>query len=200
MDEGFRTGGLELFSALIKKNDLIAEHSKRVSVLSVIIGKNLGLQLSELESLKLGGLLHDIGKLGISQMILRKPGRLNSDEFEQVKTHPILGGNFAEAVGYPKQIVDIVRYHHERLDGSGYPLSLVGDQIDLPSRIIAVADVYEAMTTTRPYRKALLAIQAFKELSNSSKYDQCAVDALNYALGSEELGRSMDEFQISGVV
>ncbi|NLY56752.1 MAG: HD-GYP domain-containing protein [Firmicutes bacterium] len=177
----------EMIIPLLRMSELISEHSRRVSLLAVLIGRVLDLSHEELHELKLGGLLHDIGKMSISQGILKKPGKLTHDEFAVVKTHPVLGGNFVEAICYPQQIVDMVRYHHERLDGSGYPFGLAGDELPLASRIIAVADVYEAMTAVRPYRPALSVCEAFAELSQANRYDQAVVQALKRALSSVNL-------------
>jgi len=179
--------GTETIIPLLKMSEVISEHSRRVSLLAVLIGRVLELSHEEIQDLKLGGLLHDIGKMSISQGILKKPGKLTNDEFALVKIHPVLGGNFVEAICYPRKIIDMVRYHHERLDGSGYPFGLSEDLLPLSSRIIAVADVYEAMTATRPYRPALSVREAFEELGQPDKYDQAVVRALRRALSSVDL-------------
>src|SRR5690606_35295285 len=103
---------------------------------------------------------------------------------EQLKAHPLVGGNFVEALGYRPNVVQMIKYHHERLDGSGYPFGLKDKEIPLTSRIIAVADVYEAMTAKRSYREAMTVQEAFAELSQPNKYDQSVVHMLRTILGT----------------
>lgn len=170
--------------ALIQRNELIDNHSRRVSLLSTLIGQAMRLSDDELRTLQLGAFLHDIGKLSISQRVLEKPGPLDEQEFEELKAHPLVGGNFVEALGYPPNVVQMIKYHHERLDGSGYPFGLKDKEIPLTSRIIAVADVYEAMTAKRSYREAMTVQEAFAELSQPNKYDQSVVHMLRTILGT----------------
>lgn len=129
-------------------------HSEKVAEISVEIGKALGLDDDELEKLRLGALLHDIGKLGIPPEILNKKGRLTPKEYEKIKEHPTWGYKILNPVKAFSDIIPIVLYHHERCDGSGYPEGLKCGQIPLPARIVAVADVIEAMTAERPYKKS----------------------------------------------
>ncbi len=189
----------EILFALVQKNELIDNHSRRVSLLSVVIGQAMRLRDDELKALQLGAFLHDIGKLGISQEVLEKPGPLNKLEFEHIKAHPTVGGNFVDALGYPKSVVEMIRYHHERIDGTGYPFGLKGEQIPLASRIIAVADVYEAMTAKRSYREALTVREAFEELNQSSKYDQSVVHIFQNILGGVDLAELYELASQNGV-
>ena len=141
-----------LAAAIDAKDEYTRGHSERVTKFSVIIGKYLGLNAIELERIKVAGLLHDIGKIGIDDKILRKPGILTAEEFEEMKKHPVIGYNILEPIKELKEINKGVKYHHEKWDGSGYPEGLKGEQIPLIARIIAVADTFDAMTSRRPYQ------------------------------------------------
>ncbi len=141
-----------LAAAIDAKDEYTRGHSERVTKFSVIIGKYLGLNAIELERIKVAGLLHDIGKIGIDDKILRKPGILTAEEFEEMKKHPVIGFNILEPIKELKEINKGVKYHHEKWDGSGYPEGLKGEQIPLIARIIAVADTFDAMTSRRPYQ------------------------------------------------
>ena len=143
-------------------------HSKRVSEISVLIGNQIGLSSEELELLKYAGDLHDIGKIGISELIIAKEGKLTVDEYEIVKTHPLVGETIIEPVPFLSQIKEVIRHHHERYDGYGYPDGLKGKEIPLMSRIILIADSYDAMTSDRPYRKALTHEMALNEIHKHS--------------------------------
>lgn len=139
-------------------------HSDRVSYFSVKIGEKLGLTPSELETLRIGSLFHDIGKLGTSDSILLKTERLNPEEFEEIKKHPVKGIHILSAVSMLKDIVPLVKYHHERIDGHGYPEGLQGDDIPFMAKIISVADSFDAMTSNRTYRKKLSLEQSIEQL------------------------------------
>lgn len=129
-------------------------HSERVVDLTLRIAKRLGIEGEELVHIRRGALLHDIGKLGIPDSILLKPGKLTEDEWEMMKMHPVYAYQILSKVEYLRPALDIPYYHHERWDGSGYPKGLKGEEIPLPARIFAVVDVYDALTHDRPYRKA----------------------------------------------
>ena len=130
-------------------------HSDRVSAYSVLIGEKLGLSEEELHTLKIGGLFHDIGKIGIPDSILLKESKLDDEEYSQIKNHPSIGAHILGEVAMFKDIIPIVLHHHERFDGRGYPLQLSGENIPLFARIAAVADTFDAMTSKRSYRDAL---------------------------------------------
>ncbi len=130
-------------------------HSDRVSEYSVLIGKYLGLSEQDLHTLKIGGLFHDIGKIGIPDSILLKEAKLSDDEYSQIKNHPAIGKHILANATIFQDIVPIVFHHHERFDGRGYPGALVGEDIPLFARIAAVADTFDAMTSKRSYRNAL---------------------------------------------
>lgn len=130
-------------------------HSDRVSEFSVLIGKKLGLDEATLHILKIGGLFHDIGKIGIPDSILLKETKLNDEEYSQIKNHPTIGAHMLGEADIFKDIIPIVKHHHERYDGNGYPSQLKGEEIPFVARIAAVADTFDAMTSKRTYRNAL---------------------------------------------
>ena len=130
-------------------------HSDRVAEYSVLIGKSLGLSENELKTLQVGGLFHDIGKIGIPDSILLKESRLTDDEYSEIKNHPSIGAHILCNAEVFKDIIPIVKHHHERFDGNGYPSQLQGNDIPYFARIAAVADTFDAMTSKRTYRNAL---------------------------------------------
>ena len=147
---------LYAFVNAVEARDLYTrEHSSRVTGISMIIGKQMGCGLEELDILNFAGHLHDIGKIGIRDDILLKPGRLTDEEFEKIKEHPTIGANILEQMGFWEKEREIIRCHHERYDGTGYPDGLKKDQIPLLARIMSVADVYDAMASDRAYRKRM---------------------------------------------
>lgn len=137
------------------KDNYTRGHSDRVSEYSVLIGKKLGLSKKDLETLKIGGLFHDIGKIGISDSILLKNGKLTNEEYSEIKRHPIIGKNILSNAAIFEDIIPIVLYHHERYDGKGYPYGLADKDIPFLARIVAVADAFDAMTSKRSYRNEL---------------------------------------------
>ena len=144
-------------------------HSDRGIELTVAIAKKMGIQDPvELQHLRWGALLHDIGKIGIPDSILKKPGRLTPQEREIVNQHPVLAAELLEGVEYLKSVTDIPLYHHERWDGSGYPHGLKGEEIPLTARVFSVVDVWDAMTSDRPYRDAISQFDAINYISEQS--------------------------------
>jgi putative nucleotidyltransferase with HDIG domain len=145
---------LYAFVNAVEARDLYTrQHSSRVTGISLIIGKQLGCTTEELDILNFAGHLHDIGKIGIRDDILLKPGRLTDEEFEKIKQHPAIGANILEQLGMWEKERQIIRCHHERFDGTGYPDGLKEKQIPFLARILSVADVYDAMASDRAYRK-----------------------------------------------
>jgi putative nucleotidyltransferase with HDIG domain len=130
-------------------------HSENVMKYTVVLARYLGLPPQEIEQIKYAGLLHDIGKIGVSEAILNKPGSLTPEEFDEIKSHPDIGARIISDVPFLKSLVPIVKHHHEFFDGSGYPNGISGEAIPLGARILSVADAFEAMTSNRPYRKAM---------------------------------------------
>jgi putative nucleotidyltransferase with HDIG domain len=139
-------------------------HSYRVAKYAVRIGKAMGMSDRELETLEYGGLLHDIGKIAITNEIICKPGRLTDSEFEVIKSHSTIGADIVEQIKFLSETTELVRHHHERPDGRGYPHGLAVEEISLGCAILNVCDAFDAMTSDRPYRKALTVEQAMEEL------------------------------------
>jgi HD-GYP domain-containing protein (c-di-GMP phosphodiesterase class II) len=144
-----------LVKALDAKDQGTHDHIRRVEVYALELGKLAGLDENQLLGLRAAAILHDIGKLAISETILNKPSRLTHAEFAAVKHHPVIGAHILSHAHFPFPVVPAVLYHHERYDGRGYPEGLKGDQIPLAARILALADYYDALRSDRPYRKAL---------------------------------------------
>ncbi len=155
-------------------------HADRVTRLAVAIAKEMGCPEEVVEAVKVAGRLHDIGRVSISDTILLKPGPLTPMETEIIRTHPLVGVQILDAVDFPWAVKPAVRYHHERLDGSGYPEGLIGDEIPFAARLLAVADTMAAMTADRPYRRALPAEEAIQHLvaNAGTQYDSAVVEAL----------------------
>jgi putative nucleotidyltransferase with HDIG domain len=150
--------------AVDAKDPYTQGHSQKVSDYSVLLAEELGLRMEEVEAVRLGGLLHDVGKVGISAAILGKNGPLNADEWEAMKEHAALGDQLLEPLQSIAHIRRMIRHHHEMFDGSGYPDCLGGDKIPLGARIIAIADAYDTITSDRTYNKARTPAEALMEL------------------------------------
>ena len=146
---------LGLANALEAKDAYSRGHSERVAELSRRIAELIGLDAVDVEAIEEAGLLHDIGKIGVPEPTLRKPGPLTGTEWEAMRRHPMVGAQIIAPFEFLAAAVPLVRHHHERWDGSGYPDGLAGSAIPLGARIVAVADVFDALTSTRPYRGAL---------------------------------------------
>jgi HD-GYP domain-containing protein (c-di-GMP phosphodiesterase class II) len=155
-------------------------HSDGVTRLAVAVAKEMGVPAEEIEGVKIAARLHDVGNIGLSDMVLLKPGPLTDLEREIVRTHPLVGAHILEALEFPWPVRPGVRFHHERWDGSGYPDGLIGDEIPLAARIVAVAEVFDAMTSERAYRPARRPEEAQQELREhaGARYDPAAVKAL----------------------
>lgn len=170
---------IEAVSHTLEKRDpYTAGHQQRVGKLAVSIAQQLGMGEEQVEGIRLGALVHDIGKIYVPAEILNRPGRLSSAEFDIIKSHPEVGYDILCGVEFDWPITDMVLQHHERLDGSGYPHGLKGDEIVLEARILAVADVVEAITSHRPYRPGLGIDVALEEIINGrgNHYDEQVVD------------------------
>ncbi|MFP5213450.1 MAG: HD domain-containing phosphohydrolase [Acidobacteriota bacterium] len=168
-----------LVNALEAKDLYTGKHSERVTGYAVSIAKRLGCSGADLEALNTVGYLHDIGKIGITDTILNKPGSLTRDEYEIVKRHPVIGDSIVAELGLSSGERSIIRHHHERWDGGGYPDGLAGENIPLLARIVTVADAFDAMTSKRAYRDAMASDAAADELKRgrARQFDPDALDA-----------------------
>ena len=174
-----------LVDAATPKDGYTAEHAAEVARLSRLVGQELGLEGEGLEWLVYGALLHDLGKLGVADAILEKPGALTEEEWAAVRRHPQIGARMIDPIGPLIGAVPVVRHHHERLDGAGYPDGLEGEEIPLPARIVAVVDAYDVMIRGRPYRPKSSPAEAFEELRREAErqFDARVVEALGRLLG-----------------
>lgn len=174
------TATIAALSATIDAKDHYTRgHSDRVMEYAISIAKALGLPEEAVEAIRFAGLLHDIGKIGVSESILLKPSKLSAEEFELIKTHSVIGASIVEQIDFLNQLTPVILHHHERFSGGGYPDGLFGDDIPLLARILSVADSYEAMTSERAYRPALTSEQAIQELRRCAgeQFDPMIVDA-----------------------
>lgn len=167
-----------LASAVGKRDPYTTDHQRRVTILACTIAKEMGLTDEQINGLRLAGMLHDIGKLAVPSEILSKPTRLSDAEFTIIKTHPRVASDILKAIEFPWPIADIVLQHHERIDGSGYPQGLSNNNILLEARILAIADVVEAISSHRPYRPAYSLEYTLEEISKNKGviYDAGIVD------------------------
>ncbi len=179
-------------SVAVHRDLSTARHQHRTATLALGIGRQLGLDAHSLEGLYLGALVHDLGKIAIPSEVLSKPARLTAEEYALVKTHVQAGCNILKNVNFPWPIHAIVAQHHERLDGSGYPNGLTGEAIVTEARIVAVADVFQAMSDNRPYRMSSGPEVALQELERGAgvTFDAEVIQALRAILGD---GRSNAE-------
>jgi HD-GYP domain-containing protein (c-di-GMP phosphodiesterase class II) len=157
-----------LSRAIEARDEYTRGHSARVTAIADAIARRLGWDEERLDLLQLGGPLHDVGKLAISDDVLRKPGRLDDDELAQIREHPRLGARMLLRMAAFRGALPYVLYHHERWDGTGYPTGRAGEQIPLEARVLAVADAFDAMTSDRPYRPALSREEALAEVERCS--------------------------------
>lgn len=159
---------LALARAVEAKDNYTEGHTERVAFYASSLGRRLNVSGPTLQVLEKAGIMHDVGKIGISDVILNKPGELNQEEWRVVKQHPAIGENICRPLRSLGQLLDVIRHHHERVDGQGYPDGLRGEEITLESRIVAIADAYDAMTTDRPYRKRLSREEAVRLLQEGA--------------------------------
>jgi len=183
-------GSIRMLAAAIDEKDPYTRgHSGRVAKYSTIIGDGLGMNAEDLDRLRISALLHDVGKIGVDDRVLKKPGKLTDEEFEIMKQHPSKGANIMRPVAQLKDMLPGIELHHERMDGGGYPYGLQGEQIPMMARIIAVADTLDAITTNRPYQSAMdleYALDRIRSLA-ISKFDARVVAALETAISEGRL-------------
>jgi len=168
-----------LAEAIDAKDPYTRGHSERVATYSASVAREMGLAPADVERIRLSALLHDVGKIGVDDRIIRKPTALTEDEFEAMKTHPIKGAAIMSAIPQLSDVIPGMKYHHEKWSGGGYPEGLVGERIPMQARIVSVADTYDAMTTTRPYQKAMeldYVVERIRQFSGV-RYDPVVVAA-----------------------
>jgi putative nucleotidyltransferase with HDIG domain len=173
-------GTIEVVASMIERRDpYTAGHQRRVANLARAIATEMGLSQDQIDAIRLAGVIHDLGKISVPVEILTHPGKLGDVEMALIKRHPDVGYETLKMIDFPWPLAQIVRQHHERMDGSGYPLGLTGEQIMPEARILCVADVVEAMVSHRPYRPALGLEKALEEISRNrgTFYDAMVVDA-----------------------
>ncbi len=187
-DDHNRTLANSLALAVDAKDSYTQSHSQTVANLCATIAEELGFEALRLQRIRIAGLLHDVGKIGIPDAVLRKPAKLTPAEYDLMKTHAALGADIVLAAEMPQR-AEWIRHHHERIDGRGYPDGLAGEEIPLESRIIHVADAYEAMTSDRPYRKGPGEQFAIEELRRNAgtQFDHDVVDAFLRVLGERSV-------------
>jgi len=193
LQEAYLATVRSLATAVDAKDSYTRGHSDHVATYATLIAERLHLSHEQKIALEMAAYLHDIGKIGVAEEILLKPGRLSDDEMEQMRHHPLIGANILKPIAFPWAITPVVRHHHESWDGSGYPAGLRGEEIPLLARILTVADSYEAMTADRPYRMGMRVADAVAELRacSGTQFDPRVVDALIETI--EELERAGEE-------
>ena len=174
-----------LVSALDAKDAYTSGHSSRVAELSVELASHLGYEQQDLARIRMAGILHDIGKIGIEDSVLGKPGRLTEEEFEKIKQHPVLGYEILKGIRPFRNILPAVRHHHESWDGSGYPDGLVGEEIPRDAQIMAVADAFDAMTSDRPYRRGM-PLEKVMSIFRDGRGKQWTSDVVDVLLAQSE--------------
>jgi putative nucleotidyltransferase with HDIG domain len=191
---------LETLAKSLEARDVYTRgHSQRVCEVSMMIGERMGLNSEALEELRVGTILHDIGKIGVPDSILNKPGRLTDEEFLIMKSHPVIGYEICSPLGLSEGVLMIIRNHHEKLDGTGYPDGLKGGELPLSLRIVCVADAFDAMSSRRPYRDVMAMSRVIAELSAGAgvQFDPVVVEMLKDLLSTEQM-RICYETQWSG--
>jgi putative nucleotidyltransferase with HDIG domain len=192
-------GSIRMLAAAIDEKDPYTRgHSGRVAKYSTLIARELGMSDEDLDRLRIAALLHDVGKIGVDDRVLKKPGALTAEEFELMKQHTVKGANIMRPVSQLKEMLPGIELHHEHMDGRGYPYGLMGPQIPLMARVIAVADTLDAMTTNRPYQTAMdleFALGRIKALAGA-KFDAVIVNALESAVIGGKLRLSAVEVQV----
>jgi putative nucleotidyltransferase with HDIG domain len=192
-------GSIRMLAAAIDEKDPYTRgHSGRVAKYSTLIGQELGLSTEELDKLRISALLHDVGKIGVEDRVLKKPGALTPEEFGLMKQHTVKGANIMRPVSQLKEVLPGIELHHEHIDGRGYPYGLTGPQIPLMARIIGVADTLDAMTTNRPYQTAMdldFAMERIRGLAGT-KFDPVVVTALESAVQHGKLRLSAVEVHV----
>lgn len=178
-----------LVSRIEEKDPYTHGHTERVAAYSVAIAQEMALPAEEVQTIQFGAFLHDIGKVHTQDEILHKPGALTEEEWKMVKAHPVRGAEMVRGVKFLEKAIDMIRHHHERVDGKGYPDGLTGDEISLHAKIVNLADAFDAMTTDRPYRAGMTAEQAMEQMTAKagSQFAAEVVDVFVPALREERI-------------
>jgi putative nucleotidyltransferase with HDIG domain len=178
-----------LITTIGVRDSYTKEHSDRVTMYSLRTAEEMGLSSEEIDTLRFGGYLHDIGKIGVRDTVLLKPGGLSEGEMQEIRLHSVIGDEIVKPIRFFDKERKVIRHHHERYDGKGYPDGIGGEDIPTIARILAVADTYDAMTSHRPYRKALSRRAAVEELERcaGAQFDPAMVDAFKATLKEEEI-------------
>jgi HD-GYP domain-containing protein (c-di-GMP phosphodiesterase class II) len=190
----FREAVNALVAAIEAKDHYTGGHNRRVALFGCAIARHMGLDEDFIEDVRLSSLLHDVGKIGVHDHVLKKDSALDQEEWLHMKQHPEMGWKILAKMKSARSmqaISDGMRFHHERVDGLGYPFQLKGEEIPLIARIIAVADTFDAMTSTRPYRKGLDYDVAFEEIlrHRGTQFDEIVVDGFIRAFKMERMGK-----------
>lgn len=177
--EAFLNSVKSLAYALEAKDKYTIGHSQRVTEIAILIADALGMTQESIEKIKLAGLIHDIGKIGIRESILDKPGQLTEEEYQHIKSHPDIGERILSPIIEDKEVLFMVKHHHERYDGKGYPDGLKAENIPVGARILAIADSYDAMTSARPYRDVMSTEAACYEIARckATQFDPVIADS-----------------------
>jgi putative two-component system response regulator len=183
LSQAYQASLIMFSNAIELRDDYTRGHVERVMEYAVLIGKELGWNDQRIAELKFGSILHDVGKIYIPETILRRPGPLSPRDWEEMKLHPLVGAELIKNINYLTQAIPVIRHHHERWDGSGYPDGLVGEQIPVMARVVAVADALDAMTSPRNYRTPAAAKQAYEEIvaCSGTYYDPMIVKTFQKA-------------------
>jgi len=184
-----------LVKTLEAKDPYTKEHSQRVTQIALLIAQEMGLSQEDIKCLKVASELHDIGKVGIKDKILFKPGRLTPEEYEIIKQHPLIGAEIVGHIGLLNQEIEIIKHHHEKWDGTGYPFGLAKEEIPFLARILAVADAYDAMTSSRPYRSSRSGEMALQEILEQAgkQFDPLVAKAFAKVWKNKLSGGAKDE-------
>lgn len=185
LQQAYSSSLVMLANAIELRDQYTRGHVERVRDHAQILGRQMGLSASQIEQLHYGSILHDIGKIHIPESVLKKPGPLSEAEWADMRKHPLIGAEMVKDIPYLAPAIPVIRSHHERWDGTGYPDGLAGEDIPLVARIVTVADSLDAMSTSRPYQQALTPDQAYEEILRNSGtlYDPSVVRAFQRSWG-----------------
>jgi putative two-component system response regulator len=190
--EAYESSLTMLANAIEVRDSYTRGHVERVRDYALLMAQQMGWSQNQMDVLRFGAILHDIGKIHIRERILQKKGKLDADEWEEIRKHPLIGAEMVKDIPYLQIAIPVILYHHEYWDGSGYPHHLAGDEIPESARIVVVADAFDAMTTDRPYKAAKTQVEALAEIKefSGSKYDPEIVAALEAVWGEGFVGET----------